>query len=160
MQEAGMDPATYQGPAVGVREAIARHLRSRAPADFDFSRLSDAQLTDFFALFVFPNVSFANTGLSHIFWRFRPHPTDPGKSYFDQQASVRIPKGQPHPPRPPLRRFKAGEESLGSVPDQDAHNFACVQQGLQSGGISELILGEQELLVRHFHSVLDRYLQD
>lgn len=160
MREAGMDPATYQGPAPGVREAIAGHLRSRSPAEFDFSRLSDAQLTDFFALMVFPNLSFANTGLSHVFWRFRPHPTDPCKSYFDQQMSVRIPKGQPHPPRPPLRRFKAGEESLGSVPDQDAHNFARVQRGLQSGGISEMILGEQELAVRQFHAVLDRYLRN
>ena len=162
MQEAGMDPSAYRGPAVGVRDAIARHLRSRSPAEFEFSRLSDAQLTDFFALFVFPHISFANTGLVHTFWRFRPHPTDPGKSYFDQQVSMRIPKGQPHPPRPSLQRFKAGtgEGSLGSVPDQDAHNFARVQQGLQSGGISEVILGEQELLVRHFHAVLDRYLRD
>ena len=162
MQEAGMDPAAYRGSAVGVRAAIARHLRSRDPAEFDFSRLSDAQLTDFFALFVFPNISFANTGLSHIFWRFRPHPTDPRKSYFDQQTSVRIPKGQPHPPRPARSVFKAGsgDDSLGTVPDQDAHNFARVQQGLESGGVSELILGEQELLVRHFHAVLDRYLRD
>jgi phenylpropionate dioxygenase-like ring-hydroxylating dioxygenase large terminal subunit len=160
MVEAGMDPAIYQGPAVGVRDAIARHLRSRSPAEFNFSRFSDAQLTDFFALFVFPNLSFASTGLSHVLWRIRPHPTDPCKAYFDQQSSLRIPKGHPHPPRPELRRFKAGEESLGTVPDQDAHNYARVQKGLQSRGISEVILGEQELLVRHFHSVLDRYLQD
>jgi hypothetical protein len=46
------------------------------------------------------------------------------------------------------------------VPDQDAHNYARVQRGLRSSGISEVILGEQELLVRHFHSVLDRYLRD
>lgn len=160
MAEAGMDPSSYEGSAVGVRDAIARHLRGRSPAEFNFSRLSDAQLTDFFALFVFPNMSFASTGLSHVFWRIRPHPTDPCKSYFDQQSSIRVPKGQPHPPRPTASHFKAGEESLGSVPDQDAHNYARVQKGLQSSGISAVILGEQELLVRHFHAVLDRYLRD
>ncbi len=162
MEEAGMDPAAYDGPGVGVRDAIARHLRSRSPAEFNLSRLSDAQLTDFFALFIFPNLSFASTGLSHVLWRIRPHPTDPCKSYFDQQSSIRIPKGQPHPPRPEVDRFKAGDGtgSLGTVPDQDAHNYARVQAGLQSRGISEVMLGEQELLVRHFHSVLDRYVQD
>ncbi|MBX3026416.1 aromatic ring-hydroxylating dioxygenase subunit alpha [bacterium] len=160
MQEAGLDPAAYQGSAVGVRAAIAQHLRGRAPAEFDFSRLADPQLTDFFALFVFPNLSFAFTGLSHVFWRMRPHPTDPGRSYFDQQMSIRVPKGQPAPPRPPLRQFKAGEESLGAVPDQDVHNFARVQQGLQSRALSEVILGEKEFLVRHFHAVLDRYLSE
>ncbi len=158
MVEAGMDPAAYRGSAVGVREAIARHLRTRSPREFNFSRLSDAQLTDFFALFVFPNASFASTGLSHMFWRIRPHATDPGKCYFDQQSSIRVPKGEPHPPRPPASHFKAGEESLGTVPDQDAHNYARVQKGLQSRRVPEIILGEQELLVRHFHAVLDRYL--
>lgn len=162
MEEAGMNPESYQGPAVGVRDAIARHLRSRSPSEFNFSRLADAQLTDFFALFVFPNLSFASTGLSHVFWRIRPHPTDPCKSYFDQQSSIRVPKGQPHPPRPVTSRFRAGDgqDSLGTVPDQDAHNYARVQKGLQSSGLSGIMLGEQELLVRHFHSVLDRYLGD
>jgi phenylpropionate dioxygenase-like ring-hydroxylating dioxygenase large terminal subunit len=162
MMEAGMDPSAYTGTAVGVRAAIAEHLRSRSPAEFDFSRLSDAQLTDFFALFVFPNISFASTGLTHVLWRIRPHPTNPCKCYFDQQSSMRIPKGQPHPPRPEHSRFKAGDgtDSLGTVPDQDAHNYARVQRGLQSRGLAEIMLGEQELLVRHFHAVLDRYLDE
>ncbi len=160
MADAGMDPSTYDGPAVGVRDAIARHLRTRSPSEFNFDRLSDAQLTDFFALFVFPNISFASTGLNHVLWRIRPHPTDPSKCYFDQQSSMRVPKGQPRPPRPELSRFKAGsgEDSLGTVPDQDAHTYARVQCGLQSRGVTEVMLGEQELLVRHFHSVLDRYI--
>ena len=59
------------------------------------------------------------------------------------------------------QRCPAGGPNLNApVPDQDAHNFVRVQKGLEAGGISELILGEQELLVRHFHAVLDRHLQD
>ena len=45
------------------------------------------------------------------------------------------------------------------VLQQDADNVAINQRGLESDGFRGMYLGEQELRLRHFHQVLDQYLQ-
>ena len=48
---------------------------------------------------------------------------------------------------------------VSNVLQQDADNVSINQKGLNSDGFRGLYLGEQELRVRHFHQVLDRYLE-
>ena len=46
----------------------------------------------------------------------------------------------------------------GDLLAQDTYNLPRIQRGMHSAGFEGLHLGDQELRIRHFHSVLDRYL--
>ena len=46
----------------------------------------------------------------------------------------------------------------GKLLGQDFYNLPRVQRGMQSRGFPGLHIGDQELRLRHFHAVLDRYL--
>ncbi|MCP4453081.1 MAG: hypothetical protein GY809_16590, partial [Planctomycetes bacterium] len=50
-------------------------------------------------------------------------------------------------------------EVASFILQQDADNVPEVQQGLQSEGYKGMTLGEQEIRVRHFHNLVDRYLE-
>jgi len=41
---------------------------------------------------------------------------------------------------------------------KDSYNPPRIQRGMHSSGFEGLHLGDQELRIRHFHSVLDRYI--
>jgi phenylpropionate dioxygenase-like ring-hydroxylating dioxygenase large terminal subunit len=158
LKQAGLDPDRFIGPPSAVRAAIQQALR--AATDYDFSGLSDAQLTDNHYFFVFPSTSLSIYGLRAMLLRYRPHPTDPGRMLLDHQEYVRVPTGAKRPPRPSHRAFSAREGSLGTVNDQDVFNFIRVQRGMASSGFDELCIGAHEICIRHLHDVLDRYLDD
>ena len=42
--------------------------------------------------------------------------------------------------------------------DQDAYNLPRVQEGMNSRAYEGLIIGDQELRIRHFHAVLSDYI--
>ena len=44
------------------------------------------------------------------------------------------------------------------VLQQDADNVSVNQRGLKSDGFKGMLLGDQELRLRHFHNTLDKYL--
>jgi len=44
------------------------------------------------------------------------------------------------------------------VLQQDADNVSINQRGLKSDGFRGMLLGNQELRLRHFHNTLDSYL--
>lgn len=156
LQEAGIDPAQYRGPASEVRGTIQRHLRARS--DLDVSQLSDDQLTDNHQYYVFPNLTLNIYAMKHMLLRHRPHPTDPNRMLLDQQQYVRVPRGAGRPPRPKPERFRYGAGSLGFVTDQDTFNLVRVQKGMQSSGFDALILGNNEIRIRHMHRTIDEYL--
>ncbi|APR79832.1 Phenylpropionate dioxygenase [Minicystis rosea] len=156
LQEAGINPSTFTGPASAVRGAIQRTLRGRA--DFDLSRLTDDQITDNHQYYVFPNLTLNVYGMKHMLLRHRPHPTDPHRMLLDQQQYVRVPRGGKRPPRPKPERFLYGQGSLGFVTDQDTFNLVRVQRGMRSRGFDELVLGTAESRLLHMHQVIDEYL--
>jgi phenylpropionate dioxygenase-like ring-hydroxylating dioxygenase large terminal subunit len=158
LREAGIDPDRFSGPPSAVRETLQRALR--AATAYDFSRLSDAQLTDNHYFFIFPSTSLSIYGLRAMALRYRPHPTDPGRMLLDHQEYVRVPSGAGRPPRPRHVAHAAGQGSLGTVNDQDVFNLIRVQRGMVSNGFDGLFTGAHEICIRHLHEVLDRYLSD
>jgi hypothetical protein len=61
-------------------------------------------------------------------------------------------------PLPPHQIGNA-EADLGFILRQDVMNFWSIQAGLESRALDGLYLSEQEIRIRHFHSVLDRYIR-
>ena len=160
LTEAGLDPASYQGPVDGIRKTVQRHLRENAAAEGrDYSALNDDQLTDDYNYLVFPNLTF-NTHADHLMlFRHRPHPTDPNRMYFDIWMLEYIVDPEEIPDERPRHRFyQYGEKSLGMVIDQDGANLPKVQQGMQSAAFDGLWLGDLEVRIRHFHKTLDDYI--
>lgn len=162
MTEAGLDPASYEGPVDGIRETVQKHIRATAEAEGrDYSALNDDQLTDDYNYLVFPNLTF-NTHADHLMlFRHRPHPTDPNRMYFDAWTIEYIVDEEELPTRRPRHKvIKDGDRSMGMVIDQDGGNLPKVQAGMNSAAYEGLWLGDLEVRIRHFHKVMDGYLGD
>lgn len=160
LTEAGLDPASYEGPVDGIREKVQEHMRAHAASEGrDYSDLNDDQLTDDFNYLVFPNLTF-NTHADHLMlFRHRPHPTDPNRMIFDTWTLEYLVDEDEIPERRPRHRhFAGGEKSLGMVIDQDGSNLPKVQRGMNSEAYEGLWLGDLEVRIRHFHKTLDDYL--
>jgi len=162
---AGIDGASFAGGAEDVRPAIARAVREvQGPAlGADFSELADEQLVDDFHYSVFPNVTFNIFGRSAWLFRHRPHPSDPDKMYFDFFNLLRAPAADI--PRPEHRSLACTDELVlepvgggGELIAQDTFNLPRIQRGMHSSGFRGLHLGDQEIRIRHFHRVLERYI--
>ena len=164
MEKAGMDPADWDGPMTGIRKAIQKQMRRVAPKKGrDFSELNDDQLTDDYHYMIFPNVTLNTHADDLMLFRQRPHPEDPDKMFYDIWV-FELPDGEKDDPaveyrRPRHQHFKHGDKSIGLVLDQDAFNLPNVQRGMHSAGFPGLFLGKQELRIRHFHHVIDQYLE-
>jgi hypothetical protein len=94
-----------------------------------------------------------------MLFRQRPHPTDPNQMFYDIWTFELLPDGAERPARPKHQHFQHGDKSIGLVLDQDAQNLPGVQEGMHSSGFEGLWIGSQELRIRHFHKVLDDYLE-
>ncbi|MEN0045107.1 MAG: RHO alpha subunit C-terminal catalytic domain-containing protein, partial [Pseudomonadota bacterium] len=162
MTEAGLDPASYEGPVDGIRDVVQKHIRATAEAEGrDYSALNDDQLTDDYNYLVFPNLTF-NTHADHLMlFRHRPHPTDPNRMFFDAWTIEYIVDEEELPTRRPRHKvIKDGDRSMGMVIDQDGGNLPKVQAGMNSAAYEGLWLGDLEVRIRHFHKVMDDYLTD
>ena len=164
LRGAGIDPDEFEGSAADVRSAIAKSMRTvMGPAmGVDFSELNDDQLIDDYHYTIFPNITFNIHARGVWVFRHRPHPSDPNKMYFDIINMLRAPGSRIE--RPPHEQHRAGEYALakamggGDVLDEDVANLPGIQAGMNSRCYEGLFLGTQELRIRHWHSVLDRYL--
>lgn len=160
MKGAGMDPADYDEPIENIRRDVQKQKRKVGPSQGkDYSRLNDDQLTDDYHYLIFPNVTLNAHADDLMLFRQRPHPTDPNRMFYDIWTLELVPDGQERPPRPRHQRFAYGDKSIGLVLDQDAQNLPGVQAGMQSKAFEGLWVGSQELRIRHFHKVLDDYVQ-
>ncbi|MCY3882461.1 MAG: aromatic ring-hydroxylating dioxygenase subunit alpha [Chloroflexi bacterium] len=156
----GIDPDSFEGGMGDVRPAMqAATKKSAAAQGLDVSELNDDQLSDDYHYYIFPSLTFNTNALNFLFFRQRPHPTDPNKMFFDMQTYVRIPPGVDHPPRPIHAQYKHGEISIGLVMDQDSYNLPRVQKGMNSRSYKGLLINYRERRIRHMHKVLDNYLE-
>ncbi len=161
LTDAGLDPASYEGPVDGIREAVQKHLRENAAAEGkDFSELNDDQLTDDFNYLVFPNLTFNTHADDLMLFRHRPHASDPNRMYFDTWTFEYIVDEEALPEQRPRHRQYSREDnkSLGMVIDQDGSNLPKVQLGMNSAAFQGLWLGDLEVRLRHFHKTLDDYI--
>ena len=101
----------------------------------DMDLLVDEQLTDNFHYMIFPNLTFNFTYGSFLFFRPRPHPTDPNKCYWDYQVYARVPEGAP-PPRRPATVYGTARNhpELFEALEQDMAQAQIVQESYHSKG--------------------------
>ena len=176
LQDAGVDPAGFEGSAADVRRAIQVGKRKRAERlGLDYSRFVDGQLSDSWATGIFPNVQIGCHPEAVFLMRFLPHETDPERFYYDTMTLI-FPAEDPDycPPawmglpegtdvtgkvRPATEHYSIDEDAgLGLVLSQDAAFLPDVQQGMRSRGFKGQLWGEQEQRLRHFHVELERRL--
>jgi len=164
-------PAQYSGKLKDIHLEIVK--RKRAMQDntyFPYKNMNDEQLVHQYHYTFFPGTTITSTPEAAIMFRYRPHATDPGFCYFDFLITVHNPPGT-SAPDVHHRLYKhdqlvdyadafAGtfDPSLAKVLAQDGSNMVTMQQGMASRGFRGMVLGEQEVRVRHFHQMVDRCL--
>jgi len=172
----GLDPDSFEGRAEAVRGAIQTRRREWAKSiGLDYSRFTDSQLSDDWNYSIFPNVTFNIHCDNALMMRFRPHPTDPERCYYDVMVLAhKVPDPTHHlpsymglprdidlsreVPRPPRIALKHGDASLGPVLDQDAEVLPLVPAGVRSRAFAGMRLSDQEIRMRHFYREYDRYM--
>jgi phenylpropionate dioxygenase-like ring-hydroxylating dioxygenase large terminal subunit len=172
LRDAGLDPAAFEGRALAAREAI--QAVKRAPDNVfgvDYSRFTDSQLTDGWACSVFPNTVFTAQAEGMNLQRFRPHPTDPERCFYNVFVLVRPSAG----PQLAFRRMEVKDEALAGgrparhygtmdntglyeILEQDVDAIPHVQKGMRSPALPRIRLGEQEGRLQQFFAEIDRYL--
>ncbi len=176
LQDAGIDPAGFEGDAGDVRRAIQMSKRERSDRlGLNYERFEDGQLSDSWATGVFPNVQIGCHPEAVFLMRFIPHESDPERFYYDTMTLL-LPADDPDhcPPawmglpegtdvtgatRPATEHFSIEEDAnLGLVLSQDSSFLPVVQQGMRSRGFKGQLWGEQEQRLRHFHVELERRL--
>ncbi|MBI1181096.1 MAG: Rieske 2Fe-2S domain-containing protein [Alphaproteobacteria bacterium] len=159
MRSIGMDHEPWQGRVPELRRAISAFKReNQERLGIDYSDLNDDQVVDDYHYFIFPNITLNIFAEWALFFRQRPHESDPNKMYYDVQFYNVVPKGQPRPPLPDHDHFKHGEKSLGLVLDQDSVNLPHVQKGMNSSAFEGLWISHQERRIRHMHKTLMEYV--
>ena len=179
----GMDRSDYDGRVLDVRRDVQIAKRERGAAlGYDYSLLSDDQLSDIVQYNIFPNAILVLQPEELWILRARPHGTDPERCYWDklalrmppddavrQSANISFNLDQEELPefreRPEHDEFTqediiAGDKTMTITLDQDVHLIRDVQKGMRSRGFREAWLNDDEDRVSHYHAWLDRYMNE
>jgi len=147
-----------------LAEAARRSLR--AVLGDGVNELSDAELVDSYYMTIFPNVH-PWGGYNQITYRFRPNGDDHRSCIMDVLLLSPFTGNRP-PPAAEVRLqadepWRTAVDQLGSLArvfDQDEFNLDAVQKGLRATrkrGVSLSVY--QESKIRHFHRLLDDWLE-
>jgi nitrite reductase/ring-hydroxylating ferredoxin subunit len=130
--------------------------------------MTDVELTSAIWYSVFPNW-FPWSG--PIFYRFRPYGRDPNMSIMECAFMVALPEGTERPPAATIHWLGVDDDwteapelgQLAEIFNQDTANIPYVQKGLRSlarGKPSKgvTLANYQDIRIRHFHRLLDKYL--
>ena len=130
----------------------------------DAHLLTDAELADSFYYTLFPN--FHPWGAyNRITYRFRPYRNDPNRAIMEVMYLVPFRGKRPKPA--PIHWLGDDEDwtrapelgFLARVFNQDSGNLGRVQDGLRAAAHTHITFGQyQETKPRHFHALLDRYV--
>ena len=177
LASAGIENKDFPEDAKLVRNTLQKHKRNLAKEmGFDYSNLTDGQLTDSWATGIFPNVQLGLHPEGIFLMRFLPHPHDPERFFYDTMTlcrssdnpAYRVPDWMGLPEdldlsdfsRPMTEHFAPNEPAnLGLVLDQDSQLLPRIQKGIKSKGFKGPLWSEQEQRLRHFHCELDLYLE-
>ncbi len=176
----GIDASEFVGRVAEIPAAITRAKREQSGSNgYDYSALSDEQLTTVFQYNLFPNIILSGSPEGLWMMRSRPHPDDPSKSYLDKWTLQLSPDpalgGNPEHKqtmhaasgnseavdgRVPRDCFGhedilSGNKSMTETIDQDISLLARVQAGARSSGFDRAWLSDQEIRVAHFHDALN-----
>jgi phenylpropionate dioxygenase-like ring-hydroxylating dioxygenase large terminal subunit len=165
-RRAGAPPALLPA-GLGARAALAHGMReSLRPlcGSSYVESLCDSELIDSFYYTVFPN--FHPWGaFNRIAYRFRPQGDDPERSIMEVMLLAPYPEGA-RPPAAPIHWLGEDDDwelapelgPLARIFNQDAGNIPHVQRGLHSLREQVTLARYQELKIRHFHALLEKWL--
>ena len=144
-----------------LAQASRMLLQSVVPG---IGELSDAEMVDSFYYTLFPN--FHPWGAyNRIVYRFRPHGNDP--HHCSMEVLYLVPFRGKRPPAAPVHHLGIDDDwtqapelgFLARVFNQDTANLGRLQAGLRSARHRHVTLANyQKSKIRHFHELLDRYL--
>ncbi|MCH2172953.1 aromatic ring-hydroxylating dioxygenase subunit alpha [Myxococcota bacterium] len=159
------DPQIRVPEDMTARELMAQMTRMQLQASVpSVQALTDAELVDSFYYTLFPN--FHPWGAyNRIVYRFRPWEDDVHKCLME--VIYLSPYRGRRPSAVPIQWLDEDEPwteakglgSLAKVFEQDTFNLRRAQQGLRSAQHTHVTLANyQETKLRHFHSLLERYV--
>lgn len=175
LQEGGIDPETFEGTAMDVRDAVRKAKLKRAMiSDLDYSQYIPNQMTDDWNYNIFPNITLNLHPEGALIQRLRPVAGDPESCIYEMITLI-------HPVDDPTYRlpqyidpdgsidcrksaeveyltFNDGEPGMGLITDQDRAMLGRVQAGIKSKAFQGNRLSEQETRLRHFHTEIDRLM--
>jgi len=148
------------------------HRRSiEGESHLPFAEMNDEQLVHQYHYSFFPGVTFTQSADGGAIFRYRPHPSDPGRCFYDLLIFANLPPGMEAPERPEhqLHRYDDGidyvkvlensfDPAYSKVVGEDASNMPTLQAGCQSDSFQGGILGDQEVRLRHFHQIIDGFI--
>ncbi|MEZ5742997.1 MAG: aromatic ring-hydroxylating dioxygenase subunit alpha [Sphingomonadaceae bacterium] len=151
-----------------ARQALGEAMRKTSEEMFggDYSEISESELLDALVYNVFPNFAPWGGFMPNIVYRWRPWP-DEGHCLMEVRVIARVKEGEPRPAGVPMHMLSEDESwsdapelgVLGGVVDQDMENMELTHEGLKCSKNQNVELGDyQEVRIRHFHQVLDKYL--
>jgi phenylpropionate dioxygenase-like ring-hydroxylating dioxygenase large terminal subunit len=160
------EPALRVPEGMTARQTLAMASRIQLQASVaSVQDVSDAELADSFYYTLFPN--FHPWGAyNRIVYRFRPYRNDPDRSIMEVIYLVPFRDRRPKPA--PVHWLGEGEDwtrapelgFLARVFNQDTFNLPNVQRGLHAARHSHVTFARyQETKIRHFHTLLGRWLQ-
>lgn len=142
---------------------VHHHWIESAKADdaargVNWPQISDDQMAAAgLALSIFPNMNLIPGPTFSLYYRVRPHGTDPDKCIYEAVALDRFPEGEE-----PKTEWVFAEQDLDAWPHviaQDISNMVEVQRGLKSRGFrGNLPNPWQERKVTNLHRNLARYM--
>ena len=146
---------------VSAGEFYLRRRRTGATArGLDWSHLSDEQVLGGDDPLMFPNFLGPVVAGGWFVYRCRPNGDDPHSSIFELWTLSEVPADAPATGLPERQWYPdPWAHDWGLVVNQDLANFARIQRGLRvPEGAGLRWNRRQEMGVRRFHEVIDRYL--
>ena len=142
---------------------VHHHWLESCKADYaamgvQWPEISEEQMAEAgLAWHVFPNMSILQGPVFALYYRTRPHGTDPDKCIYEAVAIERYPEGEA--PETEWVYAEPTEENWRMVIAQDFSNMELVQQGLKSRGFrGNLPNPYQERKVTNLHRNLAKYM--
>jgi hypothetical protein len=156
----GEDDTARSTAGTGGRMRMARVLGERA------DQLSDAELSDSIYYTLFPNLH-PWGAYNRITYRFRPYGDRHDMSIMECMFLDPYDVAGPKPPAVPIHWLGVDDDwtdapelgMLARVFNQDSFNLPKVQIGLASLRKDITLANYQETKIRHFHHILDKYIQ-
>jgi phenylpropionate dioxygenase-like ring-hydroxylating dioxygenase large terminal subunit len=163
---------SYKGVAKDLHLYYINKRRAEEDVVTYYKNMNDEQLVHQYHYFFFPSAVFTNKPEAGNVFRYRPHPTDPDKCYYDFFILINNTDNNELPPRRPHKIYKGNGPELydeafeGTFPPvfnnvlaQDGSNMETMQWGSKSDSFKGGILCEQEIRVRHFHQTIDKFIE-
>ena len=178
-----LNPEDYIGKVPEIRRVIQKQKRVIGKKlGFDYSELSDEQVSDVFQYDIFPNLFMTIHAERVWFYGPRPHLDDPNKCTFTK-FSLMLPEDKIRDEKKGLELLPGsyeyeysetrvehevftrqdvieGRNSMTVTIDQDIHYLNDMQAGMHSRGFNKAILSDDEGRLQHFHNWIDNWLSE